>query len=234
MKKFALLLLAFLILSCGKDKHDLIVKISIKGLKKGTIYLKKANDTAMVTVDSLIVNGNTEFELHSTIESPEMFYLYLDKNSSDESRIPFFADKGITEIKTNLKNFAFDAEINGTPQQKLYEEYKKLISKFNGRNLDLIKENFEAQKEGDTAKINTINKEVNNLVKRKYLYTVNFALNNKDSEVAPYLALTEIYNAQIKFLDTINNSLTPKVKSSKYGKELQSFIDKIKKEEQVN
>lgn len=230
MKHFALLILAFLILSCGKEQHDLIVKTSIKGLKKGTIYLKKANDTALITVDSLIVNGNTEFELHSAIESPEMFFLYLDKNSNEKDRIPFFADKGTTEIKTNLKNFVFDAEITGTPQQKIYEEYKKLISRFNNRNLDLIKESFEAQKDGDTAKLNAVKKEAQNLVKRKYLYTVNFALSNKNSEVAPYLALTEIYNAQIKLLDTINNSLTPKVKASKYGKELQLFIDKIKDE----
>jgi hypothetical protein len=234
MKHFALLLLAFLMLSCGKEQHDLIVKTSIKGLKKGTIYLKKANDTALVTVDSLIVNGNNEFELHSAIESPEMFFLYLDKNSNEKDRIPFFADKGSTEIKTTLKNFVLDAEINGAPQQKVYEEYKKLISRFNNRNLDLIKESFEAQKEGDTAKLNAVHKETDNMVKRKYLYTVNFALNNKDSEVAPYLALTEIFDAQIKLLDTINNSLTPKVKGSKYGKELQLFIDKIKEGNQTN
>jgi hypothetical protein len=234
MKNYALLLLTLLIISCGKEQHDLVVKTSIKGLKKGTIYLKKVQDTALITVDSLVVNGNTEFELYSTIESPEMFFLYLDKNSAEKDRIPFFADKGITEIKTSLKNFAFDAEINGTPQQKLYEEYKKLISRFNDRNLDIIKENFEALKAGDTAKLSALGKESDNLLKRKYLYSVNFALNNKDSEVAPYVALSAIYNAQIKLLDTINNSLTPKVKTSKYGKELQIFIDNIKKEEQGN
>ena len=53
-------------------------------------------------------------------------------------------------------------------------------------------------------------------------------MNNRESEVAPYLALSEIYDANVKWLDTINNSLTPKIKGSKYGKELQIFIDKIK------
>lgn len=234
MKKYVFLLLSLLIISCGKEQHDLVVKTTIKGLKKGTIYLKKVKDTALITVDSLIVNGNSEFELHSAIESPEMFFLYLDKNSNENNRIPFFADKGITEIKTSLKNFALDFEINGSPQQKLYEEYKKLIKRFNDKNLDLIKESFDAQIEGDSSKLNAVNLEADNMIKRKYLYTVNFALNNKDSEVAPYLVLTEIYNAQIKFLDTINNSLTPKVKNSKYGKELQSFINNRKKAEQAN
>ena len=102
----------------------------------------------------------------------------------------------------------------------------------NNRNLELIKEQFDAQKDGDTAEYNKLQEERNNSIKRRYLYTVNFALNNKDSEVAPYLALTEIYNARIDLLDTINKALTPKVKNSKYGKELEEFIQKIKQTEQ--
>ncbi|WP_339917655.1 DUF4369 domain-containing protein [Yeosuana marina] len=232
MKKISVLLVLVLMFSCGKEQHDLTVKTSIKGLKKGTVYLKKVKDTALVTVDSIVVNGNSEFELHSDLESPEVFFLYLDKNSKENDRISFFADKGITEINTTLKNFVFDAKINGSAQQKTWDEYKLMMSRFNERNLDLIKENFEAQKNGDTSKIKSTQKESDNILKRKYLYTVNFALNHKDSEVAPYLALTEIYNAQVKYLDTISNSLTPKVKDSKYGKELQSFIKTIKNTEQ--
>ncbi|WP_338357356.1 DUF4369 domain-containing protein [Yeosuana marina] len=231
MKKISVLLVLVLMFSCGKEQHDLTVKTSIKGLKKGTVYLKKVKDTALVTVDSIVVNGNSEFELHSDLESPEVFFLYLDKNSKENDRISFFADKGITEINTTLKNFVFDAKINGSAQQKTWDEYKLMMSRFNERNLDLIKENFEAQKNGDTSKIKSTQKESDNILKRKYLYTVNFALNHKDSEVAPYLALTEIYNAQVKYLDTISNSLTPKVKNSKYGKELQSFIKTIKNTE---
>lgn len=232
MKNVLLLFFSFIIISCADKQQDLTVKGNIKGLKKGTIYLKKANDSIITTVDSLVINGVSEFELHSSIESPEVFFLYLDKNSSKNDRITFFGDKGVTEINTTLKNFVFDAKIDGSEQQKTLEEYNAIIAKLNGRSLDLIKESFEAQKVGDTAKLNAIEKESNNSLKRKYLYTVNFALNNKDSEVAPYLALTEIYNANINLLDTINNSLSEKVKKSKYGKELQLFIDEIKTTEQ--
>ncbi len=234
MKKLLPFILTLLFLSCSNEGHDLTVKTYIKGLKKGSVYLKKVQDTALVTVDSIVINGNSEFELHSDLESPEVFFLYLDKNSNENDRISFFADKGITEINTTLKNFVFDAKINGSKQQKTLEEYQLMMSRFNEKNLNLIKENFEAQKDGDTTRYNSIQKEFDNLLKRKYLYTVNFALNNKDSEVAPYLALTEIYNAQIKYLDTINISLTPEVKNSKYGKELQLFVDNIKKENTVN
>ena len=234
MKKCMLWMLLIIIVSCAKETTtpDLIVKGSIKGLKKGIIYLKKEQDTALVIVDSVIINGIPEFELHSNIESPEVFHLYLDKNSSEDDRISFFADKGITEIHTTMKRFVYDAKINGSEQQKVWEKYKLMATKFNEKNLDLIKEDLESQQAGDTAKLNKVQKEYDSNLKRRYLYTVNFAINNKDSEVAPYLALTEIYNAKISFLDTINKSLTPKVKASKYGKELQKFVDQIKLEEQ--
>jgi succinate dehydrogenase flavin-adding protein (antitoxin of CptAB toxin-antitoxin module) len=234
MKKISLVLLALFLMACGKEQHDLTVKANIEGLKKGTLYLKKVEDTTLVIIDSLVVNGNTNIELHSDLDSPEIFYLYLDKNSAEKDRITFFADKGITEINTTLKNFAFEFEIKGSEQQKTLEEYQTVIDKINNRYLYNFKEQFEARKAGDTAKLNILIKESNNSLKRKYLYTVNFALNNKNSEVAPYLALTEIYNARIDYLDTINNSLTPKVKASKYGKELNTFINTIKSTETDN
>jgi len=228
MNKILGILLVCLIISCGKKEHDLTVKGHIEGLKKGTIYLKKASDSGLVNVDSLVISGNPNFELHSALESPEVYFLFLDRTSKKENAITFFADKGITEINTTLKNFALDAKINGSKQQKIMEDYKSMIHRFNGRDLDLLKEKFEAQIAKDPVKLDSLQKESDNVLKRKYLFTVNFALNNKDSEVAPYLALTEIYNAKTSLLDTINVSLTEKVKTSKYGKELQAYLDDIK------
>ncbi|TYA54761.1 DUF4369 domain-containing protein [Formosa maritima] len=231
MKKLTVLFALILIVSCGKDP-DLIVKGQVKGLKKGTIYLEKEKDSSIIIVDSIFLNGSSEFELKSQLESPEAFYLRLDKKNSHETntRIVFFADKGITEINTTLKNFVSDAKITGSEQQKIYEEYLKVIARYDDKNLDLIKESFEAKKTKDSLRISTNNDALNSLVKSKYLYTVNFAVTNNNSEVAPYLALTEIYDAQTKWLDTINQSLTPKVKESKYGKSLEGYI-KIRKSE---
>ena len=62
----------------------------------------------------------------------------------------------------------------------------------------------------------------------KYLYTTNFALRNADQEIAPYLALSELFDANIKLLDTINNSLSAPIKTSKYGKQLADYVEKIK------
>jgi len=220
MKNLSFLLIILFLVACGPDQKDLTVKVNIEGLKKGTLYLKKVVDTALVTVDSIMINGNSNVELYSDLEKPEVFYLYLDKNSAKKDRITFFADKGITEINTTLKSFAFKPKIKGSEQQKILEKYISMMSLMNNRNLENFKAQFEARKAGDTTLLNTLIQNGNNSLKRKYLYTVNFAINNKNSEVAPYLALTEIYDANVDLLDTINNVLTPKVKASKYGKEL--------------
>ncbi|MCB4799608.1 DUF4369 domain-containing protein [Neotamlana laminarinivorans] len=231
MKHIWLIAVTALLFSCGKTENDLIVKGNIKGLKKGTVYLKKVQDTILITVDSLVLNGTSNFELQASLKSPEMFILDLDKKSTEQDRIQFFADKGVTEINTTLKNFVFDAKIKGSKQQEIYEEYRAMLSKLKNKRLELIKEQFEAQRRGDSIANDSLIKLSNSLLKRQYLYTVNFALNHKDSEVAPYLALSEIYNAQVKYLDTINQSLTPEIKNSLYGKELDAFIKEIKEKE---
>lgn len=231
MRNLITIILALLIVSCANEKqYDLTVKGHVKGLKKGTLYLQKVKDSTLISVDSLIMNGDPNFELHSDLDTPEVYYLHLNKTNTDDKKIAFFADKGITEINTTLKDFVFDAEIKGSKQQEKLDEYKKVISRFNDRSLELVKEEFEAKTSRDSIAIAENNAAYEKLLKGKYLYTVNFAINNKDSEVAPYVALTEIYDAQIKWLDTISNALTPEVKSSKYGVLLDEFIKDRKSE----
>ena len=231
MKRALIILSLLFIFSCGEKESDLIVIGNIKGLKKGTLYLQKLKDTALVTLDSLEIVGELPFELHSDLEEPEVLYLTLDKNSSNTHRISFFANKGITEINTTLKRFAYDATINGSVQQERFDEYNKIISKFNNQRLELIKSRFEAQQSENDSLIESANLNTDNLIRRKYLYTVNFALNNKDSEVAPYVALAEIFDANIKYLDTIYNALPKDIANSKYGRELNTYIKKRKEEE---
>ena len=159
-----------------------------------------------------------------------MYYLYLrlKDGSLRDDRIPFFAEPGEITIETSLKNFGKDFSINGSENEKALNDYKKLMKRFSDRDLDLIKEELTAQKEGGDSLINAIKKKKAAALSSKYLATVNFALNNKDKEVAPYLLLSEIYDANVKYLDTVYTSLTPNVKDSKYGKLLESFISERK------
>jgi len=234
MKKLSILFLAIIAFSsCNNKESNLVVNANIEGLKKGTVYLQKIEDSLMLSLDSVIVNGDANISLETYIESPQMMYLYLNKvdNSQYDDRIDFFAEEGEVTIKTSLEKFGTDVEITGAKNQEKLEEYRKMMARFNDKNLDLIKENFEAQQQKDEDKLMAIDKQYEGLLKRKYLYTVNFAINNKDLELAPYLALSEVFDANIKYLDTIYTSLEPKVKKSMYGKKLKDFLKERKTEE---
>ncbi len=225
MKPIFTLFIAFLLFNCtSEEKHEFTLKGNIKGLKKGTVYLLRQQDSVLVTLDSLEVNGNPNFELHSDLAEPELLFLKLDKNDNDEGTVVFFADKGITEINSTLKNFNYDATIKGSKQQEILEEYLLMMSKFSDKNLEMIKESLEGQRYQDSTKINSIQSDFDNLLKRKYLYTINFAVNNPNSEVAPYLAVSEVSNTSVKFLKQIYDALDAHIQKSKYGVQLEALI----------
>ena len=220
--KFILVLLvSALVIACkGEPDHNFVLKGSIKGLKKGVVYLQKDGDSSVVTIDSMIIKGQPEFQLSTSLEEPMVLYLKLFKNDGEEHFIPFFADLGETYLSTSLDNFNFDVKIKGSEQQAILEEYLKVMSQYNDTNLELIKQNFLAQKENDTIRLDSIRKASDRLFKRKYAYTINFALNHSESEVAPYLALYEIPNTSRKYVDSIYSKLNEEIKNSYYGRKL--------------
>lgn len=233
MKKFSFLLLIILTFTaCSEKENNLLVKGNVKGLKKGTIYLQKIEDTLLINVDSVMIDGDANFELGDYLESPQIMYLFLDKvdNVVYDDRIEFFAEQGEVTINTTLKNFEVDAKVIGSANQEKLVDYKKMMQRFNDQNLDLIQKNFEAQRDENQELIIETNQDFDKLLRRKYLYTVNYAVNNKDLEIAPYLALSEVFDANIKYLDTIYTSLTPQVRKSRYGKELKSFLKERRKD----
>ena len=238
MKKiFKIVVIFILIIGCnGKSKSDMNtieVKGSIEGLRKGTLYLQKIQDSILVDLDSLVLKGSSDFRLKAKINSPEIFYLYLDKKDGDtlNDRIRFFGEKGTIEINTLLKTYESSAQISGSENHLLLEEYLTFIRRFDQENLKLVKVYFNELRENNASKkLDSIQKKMDNLLLRRYLFTINFASNNSDKEIAPYLMVTEVNDTSIKLLDSVMVKLSPEVKNSKYGKDLKLLIDKRKKE----
>ena len=231
MKKIIVfIIVSVVVFACNKEKKNtMLVRGEIKNLKKGVLYLQKIKDTLLITVDSISLDGVNTFTLTDQVESPEIYYLTL--NRSPSRQISFFGEKGIITIDTKLDKFVFGATINGLTNQQLLDEYNEMKNKFSSKRLDLIKADFDAKKSEDSLIIDSIQSQINNLIKRKYFYTANFAVIHSDNEIAPYLSLTELFNANIALLDTVNNSLSANVKESTYGKKLEKFITDIKSKE---
>jgi hypothetical protein len=228
MRNFIVCLLILLSVSCEKKQPDLVLSGHIKDLKKGTLYLERFQDSTFQIIDSAAFQGDNTFKFELDLPEAEVLFLRLNKSKDENNALAIFADKGAINVNSTLKNFVLDAKISGSKQQDILEEYLKTLGRFNEKNLDLIKEQLDMATQDSTYVIE-YDQQYNKLIRGKYLYTINFALSHKDSEVAPYLALTEIPDANIKYLDTIYQVLTPQIKDSRYGLELKKVLDEFRK-----
>jgi hypothetical protein len=225
-----LYVLAGLVLFAGCSnsavKGEMTLNGQIKGLKKGVLYLQKVGDSSLITTDSVQVDGNEHFTLSTPLQEPEMLYLYLRLNTGQpiNERIAFFAEPGTLSLSSSLKNFGNEVVITGSENQQKLEAYKKLVKRFTDRNLELIREQLEAGQAGNDSVLRAKQEAQKRLLASKYLATVNFALNEKEYEVAPYLMVTQIFDANTKYLDTVYKVLPQSIKGSLYGKELAALI----------
>ena len=227
----AVLALSILLFACSSKKEgNMIIQGQIKGLKKGTLYLQKMKDSLLVSIDSVALLGKDTFTLTDYVEEPVMYYLTFDGNTTDK-RILFFGEEATITINDKVDQFGYAPEISGSKNQEILDKYNKVSRRFQEQRLDFIKKDFEAKKTNDKALISQLEKDYLKLTKRRILYTTNFAISNADSEAAAYIGLTEMYDASLKMLDTVNNSLTEKVKSSIYGKRFQKYVSDIKASE---
>jgi hypothetical protein len=234
MKKLLLALLSlFIIASCeNKPETNLQITGVVKGLQKGTLYLKKMGDSTFITLDSMKIDGKSEFESNIDLKSPEMLYLFLDRGEtkSGDDNLMFFGEPGKINIATDLEYFYSKAVVTGSKNNELFENYKKITSKYNEQQLELTVAKINALKNKQMDLIASIEEKSSVITKRKYLYAINFAVTNKDYEVAPYIALSEINDATVKYLDTIQKSMSPKVAKSRYGVMLTKYVGEIKKQ----
>jgi len=234
MKHFYTVLFSVLILaSCKQSPTENTMALSgqIKGLKKGVLYLQHVPDSTLVVIDSVLINGNGNFSFKTELESPEVFYLYLVKKDNNDinDRITFFGEPGNISINTQWNSFDLDPDIKGSISHEKFIEYRSMMSKFNIQDISLLEQAFKANSSNNQQLFDSIQilSERNTL--RSYLFALNFAMINSDSYVAPYVAITDVSNANVKFLDSIYKKLSPEVAISKYGKSLKKLIISSKK-----
>lgn len=237
MKKIIALATIVLLFACSKSENktgNVELTGNIEGLKQGKLYIQQLKDTSLVIIDSILISGESNFETKFQIDEPQMLYFSLDRGTTEsiDNSILFFAEPGKMKIETTLQGFYTNAKISGSENQKIYEKYLKIKSNLNDENLDLLEKELKNNVTKNASVAEEINTKREKLIIRKYLYTANFALVNPKYEVSPYITLTEIPDANLKLLDTINKTLNPKVAQSKYGKRLKEWIKERKATEE--
>ena len=222
MKKTSLISIALFIICCNSDQNQMIVSGKVDGLRKGTIYLQKELDSTIVSLDSVKINGNSDFKLSTVIDEPDIYYLYLNKDDGDSLNdiITFFGNKGEININTRLSTFDSGYEISGSKNSELLREYFSIIRKYNLQNLDLLEIFYNAQINNNQKTIDSVNEKLENLIKRKYLYSLNFSITNSANEISPYIVVSQIPDVNIDLLRKVYDTLPEDIKVSKYGKVL--------------
>ncbi|MEM9363112.1 MAG: DUF4369 domain-containing protein [Bacteroidota bacterium] len=230
MKRIVLLaLLGVLVWSCGEEKKsNMTVSGNIKGLKKGKLFFRQFKDSSIVNIDSLELKGDGAFTFSHYLESPEVLYLYLEKEDNNElnDRILFFGEPGNIVIHTSWKAFDVDPEITGSKSQEKFEEFNQMISQFNIKEFELSQKMASLEIQEDSLTLDSLQQRIGLNIIRRYQYMLNFGLNNANSYVTPYVMLVEASESNPKYLDSIYNQLTPEVVESKYGKEFKKFLGK--------
>ena len=225
MKKALIIISTIIIMGCNSNIDNMSVSGNVDGLMKGTLFLQSQKDSVVVNLDSMYLKGDGNFKLSTYINEPDIFYLYLDKQDGDSLNdiITFFGNKGDIQINTRLNTFDTSFEISGSENSDHLNEYNSIIRKYNMQNLDLLEIFYNAQIENNQTRIDSVNSELENLIRKKYLYTLNFSITNSANEISPYIAVSQIADANIDLLRRVYDTLPEKIKESKYGKILKEI-----------
>ena len=155
-----------LICSCTK-KQNTSLSGTIKGLSKGTVYLQKIQDSSLITIDSIALNGSNQFHFNFNLSEPDVFLFHLDKKDGTvfNDRATLFLTPGENSLKAQLNDFEKTVKITGSPNHEKLSEYKSIIQKFNMDDFKLAQLNNIAHKAGKQDFVDATIKNQNNLLK---------------------------------------------------------------------
>lgn len=215
--------------ACKKQSNnDFSLTVKIKGLKKGIAYLESYKDGLWTVIDSISILGERDFTFGKRLDHAQL--LRFSINHDKKHTVHFFAENLPMRLNAVLEKMSWKKQVSGSKNDSILQLLDKQLKELNFRKLKLVEERFKAVREKDTETLTKIDQKEKKMVRNQYLFTINFALRNKDYEIAPYIALNYLQNVNTRFLDTIANSLNDKVKNGFHGKKLAAFIKKRKAE----
>ena len=220
--------LVIMVSSCKKEpQENMLITGEVKGLKKGTLYLQQYQDSSIVVLDSLEIKGDGKFSFSQHVDSPDIFYLYLNKKDNNQvnDRITFFGEEGTITVNTAWNTFDTQVNISGSKSHEKLQEFQEMVSQFNIRELLLAQKAGLPQIQDDPNALDSLQGLIDQNTINRYRYALNFGFNNGNSYATPYIMLTAASEANPKYLDSVYRSLSPEVASSKYGKAFREFLD---------
>ena len=214
-----LLFIVFVLSSCNKNTFN--VNVSLENTDENTmIILGKVVDNTIVTVDSSFFK-NEIATLTATKDDPQRLYTIRIKGR--RGTMVFFPENNDITVVGDIDNPTM-VEILGGEAQNKYNEYNKGYNEFSRQIVNLYGKMDEAKRAKDTALMESIDKEGNEIMKKQADYVDDFIKNNKDHFIGHYVLDEKKQDYSIEQLkamvaDFPNESL--------YTKDLDEYIEKM-------
>jgi thiol-disulfide isomerase/thioredoxin len=227
-KLFFLLLLLFCIslTSCiNQDRDTFTISGEIKGLDQGTVSLYNLEETGQKLIVSSDIN-NGKFTLKGKITLPEMVLL---KTEGKMLGVTFFLQAGKIRFIANADSLN-GASITGSESNDLYQNFHEEMQRYDEQSRHILERYVQAKSNSDTSLMNNLFAANTEVDKERILFIRTFIKQNRESNVAVYIAATQlIYSMEADDLEQVTNDFPPRLKDSKYLKLLLNQIKALKR-----
>ncbi|MBU2651173.1 MAG: AhpC/TSA family protein [Bacteroidetes bacterium] len=226
-KSFILIIIAAALVSCNEkpgtpEQKDYTLTGTADTIFDGLVFLKKRESGQFITVDSVMMSGNS-FSFTGKTGLPELHYLLLP---GYRNYIPFFLEGSDINLNINTSN-PDSTLISGSDSHTEYERYlrqeRMIMNEIRNVYADLraSKGDKEAEEEMEMT--------LEALYADMDAMALQYIFSNPASPVAPYIAAKNIYNYEIDDLTTILDTLDQGLNNSVYTQRLRDRVEILKR-----
>jgi len=223
MKKFAfILLIGALLASCAGKKDQFSIKGTISGVDSGMVYLQKYDSETgdWNKIDSVAL-AKGEFNFKGKIGLPEMWYINMNEK---QIFVPLFVENADIQVKIYVDSVD-KSEITGSATHDQYKSYLAGNDSLN-KQMEIIYVQWKAAKESNDTlamtRIDSLSGEIDKQLKKKL---VDFAKNNPQTVVSPYIIIRNAWQFDLPDLEEIAVVFDTSLNGSVYTKALKKRID---------
>jgi len=190
------------------------------------VYLQSSNEQGRpVDIDTAIVMDE-KFRFEGKLENPEMLYIKVNNVTGN---MPIILENAVVSVDINSQNI-LQSEVTGS---KSHDDYLAFIEGRNEIQMDVQSLSVkldEAKFLKDQPNIEHYTEELNKALDKNANFAADFVKSHPESYVSLFIvdAQTNLRDVDLELYQNAFNSLSNELKSSEYGKNVQTKMDQVR------
>jgi peroxiredoxin len=225
MKKLVFMfVIAALMASCKTKEPHYVVKGKISGADSTTFFLQKREAGKFVKIDSAVVLKGEFTMTGGKVDYPDMVYLMAKNSRMGKS---FYLENAEITITGKLDSL-YLAKVTGSKTQSEFDSLQASMKPVNNKYRDLYSVYQEAEKAGNKAKTDSIDKVFDILQKEMTQIEKDFVRNNPKSYVGPSIVRNLSYDLDASELESMLTAMDTSVTKTQTAKDLLAKVAVMK------